>query len=90
MKTFFASFSRRNGNKTFDIKKHTLSRLLDNKDVTIYWQRFRDVFTPDKEKLWDCMLLGFQKYHSILQGNIYIPVFLNQILIKKIENYCKF
>lgn len=47
----------------------TMSRLMSEEDVTMYWKRFREVFGPQKEKLWDSLLIGLKKYHAILKGN---------------------
>uniref|UniRef100_A0A1B6E7F5 Dynein regulatory complex protein 1 n=1 Tax=Clastoptera arizonana TaxID=38151 RepID=A0A1B6E7F5_9HEMI len=45
----------------------TVSRLLNDKDVEQYWNKFRQMFSAEKEKLWDSLLIGLSKYHSILQ-----------------------
>lgn len=37
-------------------------------DLEDYWNRYLQIFTPDKEKLWDGLLLGLDKYYVILQG----------------------
>ncbi|PSN49554.1 hypothetical protein C0J52_04984 [Blattella germanica] len=44
-----------------------MSRLINVQDVKSYWARFREIFTPQREKLWDGLLLGLQKYHPILE-----------------------
>lgn len=45
----------------------TVSRNLSVKDVTEFWQRYRDIFSPKKEKLWDGLLIGLHKYHEVLK-----------------------
>lgn len=46
----------------------TISRLLTKEDVEGYWQRFKQVFPPEEEKVWDALFVGLTKYHAILQG----------------------
>lgn len=47
--------------------KITLSRSISEKDMIEYWQRYRDIFSPEKEKLWDALMIGLNKYHEILK-----------------------
>lgn len=44
-----------------------LSRSISPKDMTEYWKRYREVFSRDKEKLWDALMIGLHKYHDILK-----------------------
>jgi hypothetical protein len=37
-------------------------------DVTTFWKRFREIFSPQQEKLWDGLLTGLQRYHRVLEG----------------------
>ncbi|KAK0180141.1 hypothetical protein PV327_005813 [Microctonus hyperodae] len=53
-------------NKQFH-NKITLSRSISEKDMIEYWQRYRDIFSPEKEKLWDALTIGLNKYHEILK-----------------------
>lgn len=48
-------------------EKLTISRNLTVEDVTKFWKRYREVFPAKKEKLWDGLLIGLQKYHAILK-----------------------
>lgn len=57
-----------------------MSRLLKNNDVKLYWDRFREIFSPEKEKLWDCLMIGLPKYHSILQGKL-LNIFLGIVML---------
>ncbi|XP_069705691.1 dynein regulatory complex protein 1 isoform X2 [Periplaneta americana] len=49
------------------VKPSTMSRLLSPQDITAYWTRFREIFSPQQEKLWDGLLFGLQRYHRILE-----------------------
>lgn len=48
-------------------KVTSLSRHLTNEDVTLFWKRYRDIFSTTNEKLWDGLLIGLHKYHEILK-----------------------
>lgn len=47
--------------------KIVLSRCISEKDIIEYWRRYREIFDEKKEKLWDAMIIGLQKYHDILK-----------------------
>ncbi|GLH09093.1 Dynein regulatory complex protein 1 homolog [Gryllus bimaculatus] len=49
-------------------ERRTVSRSLKTEDVTAYWTRFTQIFSPEKEKLWDALLIGLHKYLEILQA----------------------
>ncbi|KDR12480.1 dynein regulatory complex protein 1 isoform X2 [Zootermopsis nevadensis] len=49
------------------VKHSTVSRLLSTQDVTAFWTRFRKIFSQQREKLWDGLLIGLQMYHRILE-----------------------
>ncbi|XP_039292632.1 uncharacterized protein LOC111047661 [Nilaparvata lugens] len=36
-------------------------------DVDAYWNNYKHVFIEDNEKLWDALMMGLRKYHSVLQ-----------------------
>lgn len=57
-----------------ETRKSISRRLLDG-DVKTYWQQFRSAFPPDKQKLWDCLHMGLQRYHNMLQGAYLISLF---------------
>jgi hypothetical protein len=37
-------------------------------DVTTFWKKFREIFSPQQEKVWDGLLTGLQRYHRVLEG----------------------
>ncbi|KAK4874148.1 hypothetical protein RN001_013508 [Aquatica leii] len=48
-------------------KRSTVSRLMADDDVKMYWDRYRKVFSSDNEEVWDALYIGLQKYHAILK-----------------------
>ncbi|KAI4482971.1 hypothetical protein M0802_013547 [Mischocyttarus mexicanus] len=48
-------------------KKVTISRSLTIEDVKEFWKRYRDLFPPTKERLWDGLLVGLKQYHETLK-----------------------
>ncbi|XP_054269675.1 dynein regulatory complex protein 1 isoform X2 [Macrosteles quadrilineatus] len=48
-------------------ERKSISQQLTEDDVKMYWEQFRSAFPPDRERLWDCLHLGMQQYHSVLQ-----------------------
>lgn len=48
-------------------KKVTISRNLSVEDIKNYWGRYREIFGPEKDKLWDAVLMGLNKYHETLK-----------------------
>lgn len=48
-------------------KKFTVSRNLSVEDVKNYWSSYREIFGERKEKLWDAILVGLNKYYEILK-----------------------
>ncbi|XP_066991987.2 dynein regulatory complex protein 1 [Anabrus simplex] len=73
LRDFVAKFSEKkemvhiNMSSRLSQKRSTVSRLLTVEDVKAYWERFRKIFSPQREKVWDSFMLGLQKYHSILE-----------------------
>lgn len=51
-------------------KRSTVSRLILGDEVKIFWERFKVIFSPNREALWDGLMIGLQKYHEILKGKI--------------------
>ncbi|XP_015112536.1 dynein regulatory complex protein 1 [Diachasma alloeum] len=45
----------------------TPSRSITAQDMTDYWRKYREIFSRNKEKLWDALLIGLHKYHEILK-----------------------
>ncbi|KAK2580856.1 hypothetical protein KPH14_005933 [Odynerus spinipes] len=49
------------------IRKVTVSRSLTVEDIREFWKRYRDLFPPAKERLWDGLLVGLKQYYEILK-----------------------
>ncbi|KAB0793354.1 hypothetical protein PPYR_12974 [Photinus pyralis] len=49
-------------------KRSTISRLMSEEDIKTYWERYRTMFSLEREEIWDALLIGLQKYHEILKG----------------------
>ncbi|XP_076653716.1 dynein regulatory complex protein 1 [Halictus rubicundus] len=47
--------------------KVTVSRNITDDDITEFWQRYKNIFSPEKERLWDNLLIGLKKYHLVLK-----------------------
>ncbi|KAJ8681141.1 hypothetical protein QAD02_016928 [Eretmocerus hayati] len=45
----------------------SVSRYLSDEDVENFWASYRNIFGPEKEKLWDAILIGLTKYHEVLK-----------------------
>ncbi|KAL2712095.1 dynein regulatory complex protein 1 [Vespula squamosa] len=48
-------------------KNVTISRSLTVEDIKEFWRRYRDLFPPAKESLWDGLLVGLKQYHETLK-----------------------
>ncbi|VEN63136.1 unnamed protein product, partial [Callosobruchus maculatus] len=48
-------------------KRNTISRLLDNHDIVLYWNQYKEVFNADRQRVWDALLEGLTSYHEILK-----------------------
>ncbi|XP_043487750.1 dynein regulatory complex protein 1 [Polistes fuscatus] len=48
-------------------RKVTISRSLTIEDIKEFWKRYRDLFPPTKERLWDGLLIGLKQYHETLK-----------------------
>lgn len=46
---------------------NTISRLLSPDDIEHFWKRYREIFSNDKEKLWNSLEHGLKVYLKILQ-----------------------
>ncbi|KAF5291445.1 hypothetical protein FQR65_LT01756 [Abscondita terminalis] len=46
--------------------RNTVSRLMADEDVKMYWDRYRNAFSSDKEEIWNALYIGLQKYNAIL------------------------
>lgn len=47
--------------------RNTVSRLIDPNDVEIFWKRYREIFTPQKERVWNALEQGLTHYLKILK-----------------------
>ncbi|XP_018403507.1 PREDICTED: dynein regulatory complex protein 1 [Cyphomyrmex costatus] len=48
-------------------KKTVVSRNMTTQDITDFWNRYNEIFPVEKERLWDGLLVGLNKYHEILK-----------------------
>nr|CAH7761912.1 unnamed protein product [Callosobruchus chinensis] len=48
-------------------KRLTISRLMTNEDIKLYWEKFRLIYNEDRVKIWDALLQGLTYYHEILK-----------------------
>lgn len=42
--------------------RNTISRLISADDITLFWKRYRQIFTSDREKLWASLEHGLKIY----------------------------
>lgn len=48
-------------------KSATVSRLLTNEDMQLFWNQFINVFPQERQNLWDGLIHGLQRYHRVLE-----------------------
>ncbi|XP_034182082.1 dynein regulatory complex protein 1 [Osmia lignaria lignaria] len=48
-------------------EKETVSRNITDEDIIMFWDRYRDMFSEDRERLWDNLFVGLKKYYDILK-----------------------
>ncbi|XP_026295650.1 dynein regulatory complex protein 1 isoform X2 [Apis mellifera] len=48
-------------------EKITVSRNITERDIIDFWERYRNIFSKDKEKLWDNLLVGLKQYYEVLK-----------------------
>ncbi|KOX80024.1 hypothetical protein WN51_06436 [Melipona quadrifasciata] len=48
-------------------EKVTISRNITDNDIIEFWERYRNIFSKDKERLWDNLLVGLKKYYEVLK-----------------------
>lgn len=58
--------------------KSTVSRLLSPNDVQQFWKRFENIFTPEKEKVWQSLEYGLSQYLKVLKER------------EELDNECEF
>lgn len=58
--------------------KSTVSRLLSPNDVQQFWKRFENIFTPEKEKVWQSLEYGLTQYLKVLKER------------EELDNECEF
>nr|CAD7426699.1 unnamed protein product [Timema monikensis] len=69
---------------SLDRKHSTVSRLLTDEDVFMYWSRFLELFDTRHEKLWDGLYLGLKKYQEVLEDRHKLN---QQTELLKVQNY---
>ncbi|KAG7209368.1 hypothetical protein KM043_015468 [Ampulex compressa] len=47
--------------------KLTVSRNVTIQDVTEFWKRYSEMFSEEKERVWDALLIGLKKYYEVLK-----------------------
>lgn len=47
--------------------RNTVSRLLTNEDVDVFWGRYKEIFTEERHKLWESLEMGLKEYLRVLQ-----------------------
>ncbi|KAG5886055.1 hypothetical protein JTB14_009504 [Gonioctena quinquepunctata] len=50
-----------------DRKRNTVSRLLSDKDIRMYWDKYRTVYSGERVRIWEALLEGLKNYHEILK-----------------------
>ncbi|XP_043510116.1 dynein regulatory complex protein 1 isoform X2 [Frieseomelitta varia] len=48
-------------------EKVTISRNITDNDIIDFWERYQNIFSKDKERLWDNLLVGLKKYYEVLK-----------------------
>ncbi|GJQ83629.1 hypothetical protein Trydic_g14342 [Trypoxylus dichotomus] len=49
-------------------QKHTtISRMMVDTEMRMFWDRYRNIFNDGKQRLWDGLLFGLEKYYSLLK-----------------------
>lgn len=48
-------------------KRQTMSRLLDDKEIVQFWEKYKAAFNENRIRLWDALLEGLKKYHEVLK-----------------------
>ena len=48
-------------------KSLSISRSVSKEETTNYWSAYREIFDAQKEKLWEAILIGLNKYYEILR-----------------------
>lgn len=48
-------------------RRDTISRLISEKDMNMFWERFQLIFDKNRERIWDAVYTGLHKYHDLLK-----------------------
>ncbi|XP_026666774.1 dynein regulatory complex protein 1 [Ceratina calcarata] len=48
-------------------EKLTVSRNITDEDIIKFWEQYRNIFSQDRERLWDNLLVGVKKYYEVLK-----------------------
>ncbi|CAG9826523.1 unnamed protein product [Diabrotica balteata] len=48
-------------------RRYTISRLLDDEEISEYWKRITCIYSEERFKVWDALLRGLKHYHEILK-----------------------
>ncbi|XP_050507052.1 dynein regulatory complex protein 1 homolog [Diabrotica virgifera virgifera] len=73
LKDFVSNYYKQNGSsptvgERLERKRHTISRLLDEKDIQKYWKELKNVYNEDNTRVWDGLREGLMKYISVLKA----------------------
>ncbi|CAG9774072.1 unnamed protein product [Ceutorhynchus assimilis] len=64
-------------------QRMTISRYISEKDMKLYWEKFKLNFGIDRVQVWEALLTGLKKYHEILKDRKLIS---NEVLELRNEN----
>ncbi|KAK9885399.1 hypothetical protein WA026_010894 [Henosepilachna vigintioctopunctata] len=48
-------------------QRNTICRLVEENDIIMFWNQFKNIFTEENENVWNALSQGLTKYHSILK-----------------------
>ncbi|XP_023016103.1 dynein regulatory complex protein 1 [Leptinotarsa decemlineata] len=48
-------------------KRNTISRLLTDADIRLYWDKYKTVYNEERIRVWEALLEGLKNYHEILK-----------------------
>ncbi|CAG9836947.1 unnamed protein product [Diabrotica balteata] len=73
LKDFVANYHKKNGSsptvgERLERKRHTISRLLDDKDIEKYWAHLKNTYNEYNTRVWDGLREGLLKYISVLKA----------------------
>ncbi|XP_072384877.1 dynein regulatory complex protein 1 homolog isoform X5 [Diabrotica undecimpunctata] len=73
LKDFVANYHKKNGSsptvgERLERKRHTISRLLDDKDIEKYWAHLKNTYNEYNTRVWDGLREGLLKYIDVLKA----------------------